>query len=139
MCLTPSRNPGTVNFSNPTNWTYSGTFKKPWNLPVPTTWTFFDVQTLPLYAVLAAVGYTEVDYFSFDIEGLELGVLKTIPFDLITFRVLIIEIYFYTAEEKRELDDLLISNGYIFVRKMDIDFIYVHNSVQHLLPAENLT
>lgn len=125
-----------MNFSNPTNWTYSGTFNKPWNLPVPTPWTFFDVQTIPLYTILAALGWTEVDYFSFDIEGLELAVLKTFPFHLVTFKVLIIEVYFITEEETQELNTLLLQHDYQFVRQMQIDKIYVHNSVRHMIPVE---
>ncbi|CAL8144903.1 unnamed protein product [Orchesella dallaii] len=133
VCLAPSTTPGLLNFSNPTNWTYSGTFKKPWNLPVPTKWTFFDVETLPFYTLLAALGWTEIDYFSFDIEGIELSVLKTFPFDLIKFKVLIIETMFYTEEEKKELDTLLTSNDYQFVKNMQVDKIYIHKSVSHML------
>ncbi|ODM89599.1 Protein Star [Orchesella cincta] len=133
VCLAPSPTPGILNFSNPTNWTYSGTMKKPWNIPVSTKWEFFEVQTIPLYTLLAALDYTSIDYFNFDVEGVELAVLKTFPFDLIIFKVIIIEIYFYTAEEKKELHELLTSNGYIFAKDISIDKIYVHNSVKHLL------
>lgn len=122
-----------MNFSNPTNWTFSGTFNKPWNLPVPTKWTFFEVQTIPFYTILAAIGMTEIDYFSFDIEGSELAVLKTLPFHLVTFKVLIVEVMFYTKEQKEELHELLLKNDYHFVKKMQVDRVYVHNSVKHLL------
>jgi len=133
VCLAPSQTPGILNFSNPTNWTYSGTFKKPWNVPVSTKWEFFEVQTIPLYTVLASLGWTYVDYFNFDIEGVELNVLRQFPFDQFIFKVLIIEVMFYTEEEKKELDTLLTSNGYHFVKNMQIDKVYVHNSVKYLL------
>jgi hypothetical protein len=36
------------------------------------------VQCLPLYSVLLAIGRTKVDFFSLDVKGHELRVLKTI-------------------------------------------------------------
>lgn len=38
-----------------------------------------DVQCFPLYSILLASNRTTVDYFSLDIEGHEIRVLKTIP------------------------------------------------------------
>lgn len=101
---------------------------------MPTKWTFFDVQAIPLYSVLAAVGWREVDYFSFDIEGQELAVLRNFPFELVTFKVIVIEVMFYTPEEKMELDELLHKKGYLFVKNLQVDKIYVHESLRHLIP-----
>lgn len=100
---------------------------------MPSKWTSFDVQTIPLYTILAALEWTEVDYFSFDIEGSELAVLKSFPFSLFKFKVLIVEIMFYKEEEKKELHELLQRNGYHFVRDMEVDKIYVHETVKHLV------
>lgn len=125
-----------MQFSNPTNWTYSGTFNRPWNIPKPTQWTFFDVQAIPFYTILAALGWTEVDYFSFDIEGVELAVLKTFPFHLFRFKVLIVEVMFYTPDKKQELHELLLRNDYNFVKDTQMDRIYVHNSVKHMIPVD---
>lgn len=115
-----------MNFSNPTNSTYIGPFDKP-----------IDVQTMPFYTILAALGWTEADYLSFDINGLELAVLKTFPFHLFTFKVVIIEVMFYTTEMIRELHELLLTNDYYFVKDMHVDDkIYVHNSVKHMIPVQ---
>lgn len=46
-----------------------------------------DVQCFPLYTYLLALNVTVVDYFSLDVEGSELNVLKTIPFDKIDIKV----------------------------------------------------
>ena len=46
-----------------------------------------DVLCIPLYTMLKALNRTKVDYFSLDVEGFELEVLKTIPFDLIDIKV----------------------------------------------------
>jgi FkbM family methyltransferase len=45
------------------------------------------VQCLPLYSILLALNQTTVDLFSLDIEGNELDVLRTIPFDKINIKV----------------------------------------------------
>ena len=45
------------------------------------------VQCFPIYSILAALNRTTVDYFSLDIEGDELSVLKTIPWDSVDIRV----------------------------------------------------
>ena len=48
-------------------------------------------QCFTLYSLLLAVGQTEVDYFSLDVEGPELDILQTIPFDKIAIDVISIE------------------------------------------------
>jgi hypothetical protein len=45
------------------------------------------VQCFPLYSILLAVGQTRIDYFSLDVEGHELLVLNTIPFDKVDIKV----------------------------------------------------
>ena len=42
---------------------------------------FTNVICFPLYGVLKALNVTKVDYFSLDVEGNEMDVLRTIPFD----------------------------------------------------------
>jgi FkbM family methyltransferase len=46
-----------------------------------------NVQCLPLYSILLASNRTTVDVFGLDIEGNELDVLKTIPFDKVDIKV----------------------------------------------------
>lgn len=45
------------------------------------------VQCFPLFSILSALNRTQVDYFSLDIEGDELAVLKTIPWDRVDIKV----------------------------------------------------
>lgn len=42
--------------------------------------------------MLDAINVKHVDYFSLDIEGAELPILKTIPFDRIHFTIITVEI-----------------------------------------------
>ena len=55
------------------------------------------VQCFPFYSILLAVNQTRVDFFSLDIEGHELHVLKTIPWHKVDIKVRIeSEIFEYT-------------------------------------------
>jgi hypothetical protein len=69
------------------SWSYSGRIGAAWDLPVKTNWTFFDVESVPLYSIIAAAGFTEIDFFSFDVEGIESEILWSFPFELITIKV----------------------------------------------------
>jgi hypothetical protein len=54
-----------------------------------------NIQCFPLYSILLAVGNTQVDYFSVDVEGSELQVLTSIPWHKVNIKVLLILFYFY--------------------------------------------
>ena len=43
---------------------------------------------LPFYAILLAMGNPTVDYFSLDVEGAELPILETIPWDKVNIKVM---------------------------------------------------
>lgn len=45
------------------------------------------VQCFPFYSVLLAVGRTQIDFFSLDVEGHELKILKTIPWHKVDIKV----------------------------------------------------
>ena len=86
---------------------------------------------LPLYSILQAVGNPTVHYFSLDVEGSEIQILKTIPFDKVDIKVLDIEIphlgkVFPGSFE--ELDTFLTQQGYKLYTIIDkLDAIYVKN------------
>jgi len=48
---------------------------------------FVKVQCFPFYTLISALNISTVDYFSLDVEGSELDVLKTIPFELVYIKV----------------------------------------------------
>ena len=45
------------------------------------------VQCFPFYSVLLAVGRTQIDFFSLDVEGHELKILQTIPWHKVDIKV----------------------------------------------------
>ena len=78
------------------------------------------VQCFPLFSVLAALGNPTVDYFSLDVEGAELLILKTIPWDRQKFRVLGIE-FPHVGKVFTQEGDGSDMNNFLFQR----DFAYV--------------
>ena len=46
-----------------------------------------NVTCIPLYTILLALGNPTVDFFSLDVEGAELDILKTIPWSKVRIKV----------------------------------------------------
>ncbi|CAL8117812.1 unnamed protein product [Orchesella dallaii] len=120
VCLSPSSHPDMLNFSSPTD-----------------VKTVIPVQAVPLYTILGAMEWKEVDYFSFDIGGNEMRVLKNFPFDLIRFKVIMIQVYFYMDDDLKELSNFLISKDFTFVKdfimELSIIKLYIHTTVKGML------
>lgn len=70
-----------------------------------------EIQCFPLYSILLALNQTTVDFFSLDVEGDELRVLQTIPFDKINIRMLTVE-YINQPGTVGELNQFMIEKGY---------------------------
>ena len=60
-------------------------------------------QCFTLHSLLLAVGQTEVDYLSLDVEGPELEILQTIPFNKIKIKVISVEYRVYGSTTIRNL------------------------------------
>ncbi len=89
-------------------------------------------QCLPLYSLLLALNQTRVDYFSLDVEGAELKVLKTIPFKKLDIRVITAE-YSHTSEGNRALLDYMYAQGYVNivnVTRLAKDYVFVKKGVK---------
>ena len=66
---------------------------------------------LPFYSILLAMGNPTVDYFSLDVEGAELQILKTIPWDDVDIKVMSfipLNIKILFAEYKNGLGHILL-------------------------------
>jgi FkbM family methyltransferase len=86
------------------------------------------VQCFPLYSILAALGVSHVDYFSLDIEGAEVEVLKTIPFSDLTFDTISVEKRLIddlngTRSKEQEIVDMLSNHGIKLRKRLDMDII----------------
>ena len=71
------------------------------------------MQCFPVYSLLLALNRTTVDYFSLDVEGSELQVLKTIPFDRVDIKVLTVE-FVHSAGGKKFMSQ----KGYLSVTEV---------------------
>ena len=67
--------------------------------------------------LLLVLNRTTVDYFSLDVEGPELQVLKIIPFDKVDIKVLTVE-FLHTKEGKVQLQQFMLSKEYSSVMEI---------------------
>ena len=52
-----------------------------------------EVLCIPLYSILKAIDMTHIHFFSLDVEGAEMDILRTIPFNLVSIELFLIEYY----------------------------------------------
>jgi hypothetical protein len=72
------------------------------------------VPCFPLESLLLAIGQTRIDYFSLDVEGLELDVLETIPWKQFDIRTISVE-YKHVKRGKQAVIDYMTRQGYRLV------------------------
>ena len=70
-----------------------------------------EVPCFPLESMLLALNTTHVDYWSLDVEGFELDILKTVPFDRLDITVLSVE-YIHGRSGKNAYKEFMEANGY---------------------------
>ncbi|KAL3871765.1 hypothetical protein ACJMK2_039743 [Sinanodonta woodiana] len=76
---------------------------------------FYEVPCFPLYSIMLAINRTSIDYFGLDVEGNELQILKTIPFDDLDIKIMTTECLEMHGRGKERADALklfLESKGY---------------------------
>ncbi len=103
----------------------------------------------PLAKILSLLNRTHVDYFSLDVEGHELAVLKTIPFDRLDVTTLSVE-FTHVGEldgkvsSKSQMVKFMKSKGYKVRAKVTHynnlanDFIFVKRGFNEDVALENL-
>ncbi|XP_034952296.1 uncharacterized protein [Chelonus insularis] len=95
--------------------------------------THVDVQCFPLASYIKAVNVKTVDYLSLDVEGNEMEILETIPFDKVDIKALSVE-YTHVSKGRQYMIDFMDRYGYYvytFVNKPDNlanDIIFVKRS-----------
>jgi predicted metallopeptidase len=91
------------------------------------------MQCFPLYSILMAVGNPTVDLFSLDIEGAEFQVLKTVPWDKVDIKVILVEVAHLGKVfdgDLREFNSFMSKIGYDFYKSVKVDSIYVKKDFQ---------
>ena len=82
----------------------------------------------PLESLLLALNRTHVDYFSLDVEGFELDVLRSLPLGRLHIDVITVE-FLHAREHASEYRRLMTEHGYSLyatVRSMDYVFVKTH-------------
>ncbi|XP_042858653.1 protein Star-like [Penaeus japonicus] len=85
--------------------------------------TSTEIECFPLHSMLLALERNIIDLFTLDIEGDELKVLKTIPWDKIQVRLLEVEVA-HVPEGHQAVKDFMESVGYTFLKEWKINYIF---------------
>ena len=92
------------------------------------------VQCFPFYSIMMALRRKHIDLFSLDVEGAELGILKTIPFNEISVDVFLVE--YFVKGSKRDtvarlnyLKTFLDLKGYRLVAILKRDLLFIKRNV----------
>ena len=84
-----------------------------------------NIIPLVIYSIrksLSAIGKTEIDFFSLDIEGAELSVLKTIPWNKVNIKLVMVEVNH--TDRVEEIIELMKYAGYSVYRRLEIDIVF---------------
>ncbi len=98
------------------------------------TSTIMEVPCFPLLSILLALNVTHMDYFSLDVEGAELDILKTIPFKRITYDIMTVEYRVVddiegTERKKKALTEFVSASGqYNLAAQNYWDLFFVRSS-----------
>jgi Methyltransferase FkbM domain len=65
----------------------------------------------PIQSLMLAINKTRIDYFSLDVEGFELEVLQTVPWEKLDIRVVSVE-YVHVPYGRQALVDYMRGKGY---------------------------
>ncbi|XP_059470046.1 uncharacterized protein LOC132193414 [Neocloeon triangulifer] len=72
----------------------------------------FKVHCMPLQTIILALNQKTVDFLRLSIGGSEAEVLKSIPFDKVDIKVLLVN-YQYVQGGKKTVEDILVGKGYV--------------------------
>ncbi|KAK3856133.1 hypothetical protein Pcinc_037514 [Petrolisthes cinctipes] len=86
--------------------------------------TYLPAYCFPLYSYLLALNVTTIDVLSLDTQGSEIDIVKTIPWEMITVRVLVIEIVGDNSSKGVNFTDYMNARGYILLPFFQ-DYIFV--------------
>ncbi|XP_042229106.1 protein Star-like isoform X2 [Homarus americanus] len=90
---------------------------------------FTRVKCFPLYSLLLALNTTRLDLLSLDVEGAELQVLRTVPWEAVRIEVICVE-YRHVPEGKLALSSFLQERGYTLHSTLGDDYIFVRRDLE---------
>ena len=89
-----------------------------------------NVECFPLASILFSLNQTSVDFLSLDVEGVELDILQTIPFDLLDIKILTVE-YRHAKKGKHSVKKFMESKGYQVLMEIPeaLDFVFIKSDI----------
>ncbi|KAL3881308.1 hypothetical protein ACJMK2_027761 [Sinanodonta woodiana] len=119
-CLSTNTKPSIVTFNaaNEMGHVIQSDEDRRWVQEKLNKWDLIEVPCFPLFSILLALEQMEVDYFSLDIEGYELAVLKSIPFDKVKIRSLTVEFMQGQEGYASQIKSFLETNGLVHAFNM---------------------
>lgn len=86
--------------------------------------SFSTAQCFPLITFLRALNVTQVDLLSLDLQGADKMVLRTLPWDDLTIRVIVVELT--QKDSDQDFQDFLKMKGYLLINNPQKDFVEDH-------------
>lgn len=86
----------------------------------------YTVQCLPLYSILLALGNPTVDLLSLDVEGAELAVLRTLPWEEVNIRSVVVEV---EHSDHKSIKKLMDRAGYVVHKGLKTDIMFVKSDL----------
>ncbi|KAL7636873.1 UNVERIFIED_CONTAM: hypothetical protein RMT77_012631 [Armadillidium vulgare] len=86
------------------------------------------VTCYPLFSLIVAANLTTLDLLSLDLESVEVKVLKTIPWDEVDIKSILVEVN-HIPEGKNFLTKYMKQNNYKLYKKLHIDYFFVKQYV----------
>ncbi|CAG0923039.1 unnamed protein product [Notodromas monacha] len=90
--------------------------------------TELSINCYPLISILKATGLTTLDVLFLDVQGIEVDILKTVPWQEVNIKMIVLEIYGppdVIAREKDAAMEVLGPLGYKFVTQVAIDYMFL--------------
>lgn len=101
VCLSVVPTPHSMNYLHRVNYSIASKFgtKEERDDTIPGIWKHYVIPCFPLLTLLKALDISTIDYFNLDVEGVELEVLKTIPFKEVFIRVnfVVLDVYLFLS------------------------------------------
>ncbi|KAK3856132.1 hypothetical protein Pcinc_037513 [Petrolisthes cinctipes] len=84
--------------------------------------TYLPAYCFPLYSYLLALNVTTIDVLSLDTQGSEIDIVKTIPWEMITVRLLVVELF--GDNFPKDFTEYMKAKGYVMLDRLH-DYIFV--------------
>ncbi|XP_018011374.1 uncharacterized protein LOC108668642 [Hyalella azteca] len=88
------------------------------------------VPCYPFYSVLTALGNPVVDFMTLDVEGVEMNVLRSIPWNDVKIRVITVEII-WAPEGPEGIRRYMEARGFEFIAHYVNDYIFFNKKLSH--------